>query len=243
MKRLRAPLMLLTLAAWHGSACSDQSAEPDFTPAQRAALDTLVKNVERATRESFEQNDWSILARLYPAHTFDCWTDDFTDGPYSFLSRPGIPADASYSAGPIGRFMFGNVDASKMHATHFIEIRYQRAYLAKCGNQGARIFPQEHFFVRQLGDHFELTHFCPGDPANLPAGFSHKWPMISVGPAREVVDRMSPQERTDFRQQLLAERIPLKPILDFGNRHQLSDAQTYFAIDRICELTTPAGKP
>jgi len=43
--------------------------------------------------------------------------------------------------------------------------------------------------------------------------------------------------------QLLAEPIPLKAILDFGDQRGFSTAQTYFAIERICELTSPPDKP
>jgi hypothetical protein len=75
---------------------------PVFSAAQKESLDTLVGRIKRATRESFAKDDWSILAKLYPPGTFDCWTEKYTDGPYSFLSGAGIPDDARYEVGPIG---------------------------------------------------------------------------------------------------------------------------------------------
>jgi len=237
-------LSWVVVAACARSPDAGELAAQPLTPTQQQALDALVARIEQATRESFEKNDWSILASLYPPGTFACWTEEFTDGPYSFLSRAGIPDDAHYTWGPIARYHFApSQDDSKMQATHFVVIRYERAYLARCGNPAARIYPQEHFFVRAVGDRFQLVHYCPGDPSQLPAGFSPKWPMVSAGHAREVVDAMTPPERTRFRRQLLAEPIPLRAILDFGTRHGLTEEQTYFAIDRICALTSPSTRP
>jgi hypothetical protein len=214
---------------------------PVFSANQKQALDTLVSRIKRATRDSFAKDDWSILARLYPPGTFDCWTPAFTDGPYSFLSGEGIPDNASYEAGRIENFMFAPADDdSKMHATHFIEVNYHKSYLAKCGRPERQIFPRRYFFVQQRGDAFELRHACPGNPAHyLPPGASPKRPMITGKRAREVVDGMTPAERADLKRQLLAEPIPLNTILALQGRHGFSDDETYFAIERICELTTP----
>ena len=217
---------------------------PVFNPAQKASLDALAANIKRATRESYARDDWSIFAKLYPPGTFDCWTVEFTDGPYSFLSRPGIPDEARYDVQRIENFMMGgNVDESKMAATHFMEIRYDRTYLAKCGNTRARIYPQVYYFLRQRGDDFVLTHYCPGNPANLPPGSSKKWPMMSTRRAREVVDGMKPSERLDLRRRLLAEPIPLRTVLDIQSRYGLSDDESYFAIERICELGSASQAP
>ena len=212
---------------------------PVFTAAQKQSLDTLVGRIKRATRESFAKDDWSILARLYPPGTFDCWTEKYTDGPYSFLSGAGIPDDARYEVGRIENFLFAPADdSSKMGSTHYIEINYHKSYLAKCGKPGRKIFPTQYFFVRQRGNEFELAHTCPGDPSNyLPPGFSAKRPMISMKRPRDAVDAMTPVERTNIRRKLLAEDIPMNTILDLQRRYGFTDDETYFAIDRICELT------
>src|SRR5262245_19835769 len=132
---------------------------PKLTPAQQASLDTLVGKIKRATRASFVRNDWSALAQLYPSGVLDCWTDEFTEPKYAFLSRPGIPDDASYELGRIENYYLGgNRDYSKLQATHYLVISYENPYLARCGNTRARARPAEHFYLRQLGDAFELRH-------------------------------------------------------------------------------------
>jgi hypothetical protein len=219
---------------------------PVFNAAQKQALDALVGRIKRAKRESFEKDDWSIMARLYPPGTFDCWTEKYTDGPYSFLSGAEIPDDARYEVGRIENFMFAPADDdSKMGATHYVEINYQKTYLAKCGRPGRKIYPTEYFFVRQRGNEFELAHSCPGDPAKyLTSGFSPRRRMISMKRPRQVVDSMTPAERANIRSRLLAEPVPLNTILDLQGNYGFSDDETYFAIDRICELASqPAAQP
>jgi hypothetical protein len=61
--------------------------------------------------------------------------------------------------------------------------------------------------------------------------------MVSMKRPREVVDAMTPAERTSIRRKLLAEDLPLNTILDLQGRYGFADDETYFAIDRICELT------
>ena len=213
---------------------------PKLTPAQRAALDALVDRVKRATRASFVRNDWTGPAQLYPPGMLDCWTDEFTEEKYAFLSRPGIPDDASYEIGRIENFYLGgNRDTSKLQATHYLEIRYENPYLARCGNTRTRSHPKEHFFLRQRGDEFELRHECPGPRESLPPGSPTQARMVSADRARAVAERMTPAERLEIRRQLLAEPIPIRTILDLQTRYSVSDPESYLVIDRICELTTP----
>jgi hypothetical protein len=226
-----------TLAAWllatAAGAAPQNLPPPSLTPTQRTALEALVERIKRATRASFVRDDWAALAQLYPPGVLDCWTGEFTEERHAFLSRAPIPGDATYEIGRIENFyLAGNRDFSKLEATHYLEIRYEQPYLARCGNTRSRIFPREIFFVRQRGDAFELRHECPGpQPVRLR--------MLSVDRMREIADRMSPTERLDIRRRLLGEPVPLNTILGLQTRYELSDAESYLVIDRICELTTP----
>jgi hypothetical protein len=221
------------------SAAPQNLPPPKLTPAQQVALDALVDRIKRATRSSFVRNDWTGLAQLYPPGVLDCWTDEFTEEKYAFLSIRGIPDDASYKIGRIENFYLGgNRDTSQLQATHYLEISYENPYLARCGNTRTRSRPTEHFFLRQRGDAFELRHDCPGPRENQPPG-SRQARMVRADRARAVAERMSQAERLEIRRQLLAEPIPIRTILDLQTRYSVSDPESYLVIDRICELTTP----
>ena len=213
---------------------------PKLSPVQQASLDSLVGKIKRATRASFVRNDWTDFARLYPAGVLACWTEEFTEDRYAFLSRPGIPDDARYELGRIENYhLGGNRDYSNLQATHYLIVSYENPYLAKCGNLRTRSRPAEHFFLRQRGDDFELRHECPGPRENMPSGFSTQARMLSIERTRAIAEGMSPAERIDVRRRLLGEPIPLNTILGLQDRYKTTDAESYLVIDRICELTTP----
>lgn len=225
--------LLMALTASSGAQAREAPPPPVFTPKQIAEIENLVANIKRASRESLAKDDWSILAKLYPPGTFSCWISKNSEKPYSFLSMPGIPDDARYEVRRIDNYHYGNADTSKMGTTHFIEVTWSVPYMARCGDSAKRIRPSKHFYLRQRGDAFELTYFCPAAPG---------WPSFNVARARKVADGMTPQERLAIRNQLLGEPIPVGSILKLQDKYQVSDEESYVLIDRICELTSK-GKP
>jgi hypothetical protein len=241
MKRISIRTALALVVTSVVSAAPRNLPPPKLTSAQQAALDTLVERIKWATRSSFVRDDWTGLAQLYPPGVLDCWTGEFTEDKFAFLSRPGIPDDATHELGRIENYhLGGNRDYSKLQATHYLVISYEHPYLARCGNIATRARPAEHFYLRQRGDSFELRHECPGRRDVLPPGASMRIRMLSTGYARALAERMSPAERLDIRRRLLTERpIPLNTVLGLQTRYQISDAESYLLIDRICELTTP----
>ena len=76
-------LAVLTLAA------CERAPDPRFaelTTAESASLKAIFEDIRTASRESFEREDWSALARLYPAGTLACWNTAGEQHRYGFLS-------------------------------------------------------------------------------------------------------------------------------------------------------------
>jgi len=234
--------LLMALAASADAEPREPASPPAFTAKQKAAIEDLVANIKRTSRESLAKDDWSGMAKLYPAGTFSCWIPKHGEKPYSFLSAPGIPDDARYTVHGIDNYLFGNVDSSKMGATHFIEISYSVPYLAKCGDTTRRTRPARHFYLRARGDTFDLAYPCPADESTLPPGFAAGWPSFNATRARKVADAMTADERLTIRRKLLSEPIPVGTILGLQDKYRVSDEESYVLIDRLCELTA-AGKP
>jgi len=234
--------MIASLVTLGGSVGAEALRNPSVTSAKQASeTDRLVASIKRASREALAKEDWSIMARLYPPDTFSCWIPRHSEKPYSFLSMPAIPEDARHQVERIVKYHYGNRDASKMGATHFVEISYSVPYLARCGDSSKRIVPSRHFFLRPRGDAFELAYPCPGDERNLPPGARAGWPSFDAARARKVAEDMAPAERLAIRKKLLGETYDVGTILNLETQYQVSDEEVYVMINRICELTS--GSP
>jgi hypothetical protein len=108
-----------------------------FTAAERAAFDRIFGDLKRASRESFDTGDWSIMAKLYPPDTFECWNASGEGHRFSFLSLEGIPESAQYTVGSLDNYMFGGQDTSRMGGTHFMS-RISSGFVSRFGRTAFR---------------------------------------------------------------------------------------------------------
>src|SRR5512144_1473287 len=82
-------VMLVALAGCDGG--SNPSASDEPTTAESASIKAIFDGITRTSRESFEREDWSSFAALYPAGTFACWNGTGEDHRYGFLSIRPVP--------------------------------------------------------------------------------------------------------------------------------------------------------
>lgn len=96
----------------------------ELTPSESAALDRIFVEIKRASRESFDKNDWSIMAKLYPENSLACWNASGEDHRFGFLSMKPIPENAAYTVAGLENYIFGGVDTSKngWHSFHVNQI-------------------------------------------------------------------------------------------------------------------------
>ena len=220
-----------------GGAAQERKA-PDFTPTELASLDKIFADVKRASRESFEKGDWSIMASLYPANALSCWNASNEDHRFSFLSMAGISENARYTVGILDNYMHGGVDASNMGGTHFMAIRWETAYLSACEIPVAKRWPEHHVYLKKQGEMFQLVHPCPIQEQIEQKAIVRVWPMVSGAQAAEVAAKMSSDERDRIRKQVQRDAFPLNSIHGIQDRYSLSYEEASLVLDRVCELTS-----
>lgn len=236
---MRLPLFLIASVAVILSANTTYAA--GLTPKQEQSVAELVTGIKRLSRIAFDRESWEAFAVLYNESALDCTPAWKTSGPYSYLSIPPIPESARYHVGPIAQFHLGNGDFSRMGATHYLEISYDRAWLAACGKPADRIFPRHHFFLRPHGEGFELTHGCPGLDESLPRDFpAAPPPMVSALWAVNFVDQLRAGERQKLRQTIIDAKVKLHGMFAMQDHYRISEDQAVVAIERLCELEGPS---
>jgi hypothetical protein len=228
--------LILSVAASGAVATEDPLA---LTSAEKASLDKIFVDIKRASRESFDKNDWSIMAKLYPEGSLTCWSASGENHLFGFLSMKPIPENAQYTVASLENYMFGGVDTSKMGGTHVMSIRYTETFLEGCDVPTKKRWPEHHFYLKRGGGKFQLVHPCP-----LPEQIDQKaivrvWPVTSAGRAAEVVAHMKASEVEGLRQQVKRDAFPLNAMNAIQDRYKLTAEEAAIALDRICK-STPA---
>jgi hypothetical protein len=209
------------------------SAQP--TAAESESIKTIFEGIGRASRESFEREDWTSFAQLYPAGTFTCWNASGEDHRYGFLSVRPIPDSAGYEIWPIGEYSYGDVDTTNMRATHFMKITYEYSYPSRCEPPVAHRWPELHFYLRRENGVFTLTHYCPSQQGLQRAGsIESYWPMLTLSRARQVADHMSQQERKSWRDMVVADRAPSRAISEISRRYAVWENEAELVLEQLC---------
>jgi hypothetical protein len=237
-----ATVLLLFLVGALGCGDSDgasrDSEAPHFTPAERASLNELFKDIKEASRRSFESGDWSIMAKLYAPGVLSCWDASGEDHRFSFLSTAAIPESARYAVGSLDDYVFGGVDTSNMGGTHFMSIRYETSYLSACEIPAAKRWPEHHLYLKKQGESFRLVHPCPLKEQIQQNAIRRVWPPVSGAQAAEIASAMTSEERRRIREQVRKDAFPLNAIHSIQDRYQLSYDQASLVLDRVCELSS-----
>jgi len=210
------------------------AAAPQFNEIERAALDRLFADIKRASRESFETGDWSIMARIYPAAMFSCWDTPDAEPRYAFLSIEGIPETAQYEVQSLDDYMFGDMDTAQMGGTHFMSIRYRKSYPSVCEAPTAQRFPEHHYYLKKQGQTFELVHPCPSKQNAVAS-----WPLISAVTAQRITSAMGAAERDQLRELVRRDQFALNAITTIEGRYQISYNEASLVLDRICQAPAP----
>lgn len=226
---------LATLVALAGSAIA-HAQSVDLSPMQAAALDLIIDDIKKASRESFDTGDWSLLADVYPEGTFACWNESGEDHRYAFLSMEGIPDKAWYDVNPLPpNFDFGELDASKMGATHILTIAYEQALPSSCGLGMFRQWAQRDFYLRREGDWFQLVHPCPTREQIEKKLIARSWPLIDRKHAARFADRIGAQERTRVRKLVKRDQYPLAALTVLKSQHGIDEQLGILILDEICK--------
>lgn len=211
------------------------SSEPsiDLTPPARASLDRIIAEIKGATRESYEQDDWSIMARLYPENTFACWRESQENPRFGFLSMLPIPDYATHEIGSIEEYELGGLQTAPYDATHYLLLRYEKSAFEGCKIPARKLWPEEHFYLRLAGGNFELVTLCPrtdDDSVSTPRSY----PVTSGKRAIEVADAMVEAEQNELRELVSKDRFPLNAMNALQRRYQLTEDESVIVLDRIC---------
>lgn len=210
----------------------------DLTPSESAALDRIFVDIKRASRESFDKSDWSIMAKLYPENSLACWNASGEDHRFGFLSMMPIPENAAYTVAGLENYMFGGVDTSKMGGTHFMSIRYAETFLEGCDVPVKKRWPERHLYLKREGGKFQLVHPCPVQEQIDQKSIARVWPVTSAGRAADIVDRMSASELEGLRQQVKRDAFPLNAMISIQDRYKLTEDEAALALERICKSSS-----
>ena len=224
-------LLLLALLA---NGCGASPAPPiDFAPAEQTSLDRIISDIKRATREAYEQDDWSIMARLYPENTFACWRESQENSRFGFFSMSPIPDYATHEIGLIEDYELMGMQTAPYDATHYILIRYEQGAFEGCKIPARKLWPEEHFYLRLAGGNFTLVTLCPPMDDNSDSS-ARSYPVTSGKRAIEVADAMDAAERNELRELVSKDRFPLNAMNSLQRRYQLTEDESVIALDRIC---------
>ncbi len=203
---------------------------------QAAALDLIIDDIKKASREAFDSGDWSRLAEVYPEGTFQCWNASGEAHRYSFLSMDGIPDKAWYDVNPLPlNYDFGGVDASKMGGTHILTIAYEQALPSSCGLGMFRRWAQRDFYLRLEGEWFQLVHPCPTRAMVEQKQIARSWPMIDRQHAARFADRIGAQERARVRKLIKRDQYPLAALTVLKSQHSVDEQLGILILDEICK--------
>lgn len=209
-----------------------------LSPTQAAALDLIIDDIKKASREGFATGDWSLMADVYPEGTFACWNASGEDHRYAFLSMDGIPEKAWYDVVPLPKnYVFGDVDPSKMEATHILTIAYEQALPNTCGLGMFRRWVQRDFYMRLEGEWFQLAHPCPTREQIANKRIARQWPMIDKQYATKFVDRLGAGERATLRKLIRRDEYPLAALAALQARHNVDENVGISILGEICKRT------
>jgi hypothetical protein len=235
MTRGSVSILFLALNVSACGAVDVPQAPLEFTPSESASLDRIFVDIKRAGRESFDKNEWSIMAKLYPGNSLTCWNASAEDHRFGFLSMKPIPENAQYTVASLENYMFGGVDTSKMGGTHFMSIRYTETFLEGCDVPVKKRWPERHFYLKREGGKFQLVHPCPLQEQIDQKSIARVWPVTSAGRAADTVARMSASELDGLRQQVKRDAFPLNAINSIQDRYKLTEDEAAMALERICK--------
>lgn len=230
----RVPCVVALICALAAGQASPQSL--NLSPTQAAALDFIIEDIKKASREGFATGDWSLMAEVYPEGTFACWNASAEDHRYSFLSMEGIPEKAWYDVNPLPKnYVFGDVDASKMNATHILTIAYEQALPSNCGLGMFRRWAQRDFYMRLEGEWFQLVHPCPTREQIENKQIARTWPLIDKNHAAKVAERLGAAERTTLRKLIKRDEFPLAALAALRARHNVDEDLGILILDEVCK--------
>ncbi len=235
MTRWSVGILFLSLNVSGCGAAQAPQTPLDLTPSESASLERIFADIKRASRESFDKDDWSIMAKLYPENALACWNASGEDHRFGFLSMKAIPESAEYTVGTLGNYIFGGVDTSRMGGTHFMSIRYVETFLEGCDFPVQKRWPEHHFYLKRDGGKFQLVHSCPVQEQIEQKSITRVWPVTSAGRAAEVVANMSANELNGFRQQVKRDAFPLNAMNLIQDRYELTQDEAAIALERICK--------
>lgn len=215
---------------------------PDLTPSERASLEVIFADLKRATRESFAKNDWSIMAKLYPASMLACWDASGEDHQFGFLSMKPIPDSAEYTVGSLEKYYFGGWDTSRMGGTHFMSVRYEETFLEGCNVPVTKQWPEKHFYLRRDGGQFQLVYPCPDKELIEKKMIARTSPVTGAGHAAVIVAGMSTAEMDSLRKLIERDAFPLNAMNLLQRRYHLTEDESTMALELICKASQKAPK-
>jgi len=244
--RLTAAVSALTMSALALAACQREP-DPRFaelTPAESASIKALFEGIKTASRDSFEHEDWSTLAALYPAGALACWNATGEDHLYGFLSIRPVPESAGYEVWPLGEYDYGDFDTTNMHATHLMKITYEYTYPSRCEPPTARRWREAHYFLRRGDGVFRLTHYCPSrDGLQRLGSVAKYWPMLTASQAHKVADAMSKDEKEGYREIVRTDHTAGRALSEIGRRYSIGRDEADLVLELLCrtDSTQRAG--
>jgi hypothetical protein len=235
-RRIARSMLGALLALFAASSAGAQGI--NLSPMQAAALEMLIDEIKSASREAFESGDWSLMASVYPEGTFACWNASGEAHRHAFLSMEAIPERFFYEVSPLPKdYDFGNVDASKMQATHVLTVAYERSLPASCGLEHFRGWGIRDFFLRLEGEWFELVHPCPTREQIERKAIVRTWPAIDRPHVKRIVDGMSAAERAEVRRSIKRDRFPHAALALLESRYRLDESRGLLVLDEVCRRT------
>jgi hypothetical protein len=235
MNRWPVSILFLALSVLACGEVGAPQAQLALTPSERASLERIFTDVKRSLRESFDTNDWSIMAKLYPEKSLSCWNASGEDHRFGFLSMKPIPETATYTVASLDNYGFGGVDTSKMGGTHFMSIKYEETFLEGCDLPVKKRWPERHFYLKRAGERFQLVHPCPIREQIDQKSIARVWPVTSAGHAADIVAQMSAAEIDGLRQQVRKDAFPLNAMYSLQVRYKLSEDEAAVALERVCK--------
>lgn len=208
----------------------------DLSPMQAAALDLIIDEIKKASREGFATSDWSKMAEIYPEGTFECWNASGENHRYAFLSMEAIPEKAWYDVTPLPRgYVLDNLDASKMGATHILTIAYEQVLPSSCGLEMFRRWALRDFYLRLEDEWFQLVHPCPTREQIESKQIARTWPMIDRHYAARFADRLGAAQRTALRRLVKRDEFPLAALGLLQSRHGVNEQLGISILDEVCK--------
>lgn len=199
---------------------------------QRDGVARLIHAIEEASQAAFLEDDWSQMAQLYPAHTFDCWNRSGEMHRYAFLSMLPLHVEEYEVTSLDDNYTFGSLDPSGLHATHVLRVRYRES-LPNLSWPAMRLLRERHFYLEIRGDEVTLDHPCPDKEVVERRAIATTFPMISTASARDLVDEMSSDERAALRRQIVAGEFPVTAFWQLRQKYPLPEPQILLMLDTI----------